>query len=183
MTNSPVPHKSKSFQDCKETEIHGYNDSPSFLFNVSKKSGRKNRLQTVVKDTYGSTKLAVAPPPMSKRTSSASVVPDEVNNDNLNDSASDSELTEDDILNKINELISKNSKLSTKEYDFYKRKVDLNLPKNINNHSTKVSLSQFLDIADDKAKQAEFLRKWMLMDITISNWCPAFLKLVENVDN
>lgn len=177
MTDSTAPHKSRSFQDCKETDIHGYNDCPSFLFNVSKKNGRKNRLQTANNDTYGNTKLPITPPPpMSKRKSDIPIEDNDITTPVI-------QLTQDDILNKINQIINKHSNLSSKEYEFYKRKVDLNLPKSISNDSTKVSLSQLLEIIDNKTQQADFLRKWMLMDITISNWCPAFLKLVENVQD
>lgn len=185
MTTSQGPvHKSKSFQDCRETEIPGYNDCPSFLFNVSKKTGRKHRLQTSVQDTYGSTKLPIAPPPLATKRSSNSAnkeVKLDGNKEETSTASSLQELSETDILKRVNELIERCSKLSDKEYEYYKRKVDLNLPKSITNQSTKISMLQFLEITDNKVEQAIFLRKWMIMDITISNWCPAFVKLVENV--
>lgn len=186
MTNTLEPHRSQSFQNCKETDIPGYNDCPSFLFNVSKKTGRKHKLHTAVQDTYGSTKLPVTPPPMSIK--KATILPptktpdtqDKPPKTNPTPPVTD-ELSESKILDKINTLLNRNSNLSDKEYQFYKKKVDLNLPKSITNSSTRISLSQFLEIVDNKSEQAEFLRKWMIMDITISNWCPAFLKLIENV--
>lgn len=189
MTEQKSPLRTRSFQNCKETDIHGYNDCPSFLFNVSKKGGRKNRLHTSFQDTYGNTKLPITPPPISKKNSSSSNEEEqqeeqkqEENDMGNGNTELGSDLTGEDVLAKINELINKNSNLSAKEYEFYKRKVDLNLPKCIyNNDFTRSSLSQFLQIIDNKTQQADFLRKWMLMDTTISNWCPAFLKLVENV--
>lgn len=188
MTDTILPSRSRSFQNCKETDIPGYNDCPSFLFNVSKKNGRRNKLQYVVKDTYGNTKLPVTPPPTFTKKKLAVVNNENPNNSEINAKSnfsnnSNETLNDDEILKKINELINKHSRLSDKEYNFYKRKVDLNLPKNINNPSTKASLSHFLDIGDNKIKQADYLRKWMVTDITISNWCPSFLKLIENIDD
>lgn len=188
MTDTTLPKRNRSFQNCKETDIPGYNDCPSFLFNISKKSGRRNQLHYVVKDTYGSTKLPVTPPPLSTKKRLAMTDNNNSSNSEINDKNNSSDnsneiLNDDEILKKINELMNKCSKLSDKEYHFYKRKIDLNLPKSINNASTKTSLLHFLEIGDDKIKQADYLRKWMAVDITISSWCPSFLKLIENRDN
>ena len=186
--DTKLPHRTQSFQNCKETDIPGYNDCPSFLFNVSKKSGRRNRLQYAVQDTYGNTKLPVAPPPISSKRNSMvvsnanSIKPKDDDGSSSSDHSKEI-LSEDEILKKIDELINRRSKLSEKEYNFYKQKVNLNLPKSINNPSTKTSLLHFLNIGNEKIKQVKYLREWMMMDITISNWCPSFLKLIENTDD
>lgn len=188
MSDSILPSRSKSFQNCKETDIPGYNDCPSFLFNVSKKSERRNKLHYVVKDTYGNTKLPVTPPPLFTKKKLTVVNNNNQSNSEISDKSnsldkSNETLNDDEILRKINDLMNKRSRLSDKEYNFYKKKVDLNLPKSINNPSTKTSLLHFLDIGGSKIKQADYLRKWMVMDITISNWCPSFLKLIENAED
>ena len=172
----------------KKIDILGYNDCPSFLFNVSKKSSRRNKLQYAIQDIYGNTKLHVAPPPILDKknltvVSNANSIKSKVDAGSRSSEKSTRKLNEDKILKKIDELISKRSKLPEKEYNFYKQKVNLNIPKSINNPSTKTSLLYFLNIGDEKIKQVKYLREWMVMDITTSNWCSSFLKLIENTDD
>lgn len=167
---------SKSFQNCTEKDVPGYNDCPSFLFQVNKKAERRHKIATEVKDTYGNTKMATIPPP--PRRSSSRTLSSENSNDDIIDPIVS--LDKDQILERVNTLLESDSKLPSAEFEFYKKKIDLNLAKGLENDSTKHVMSQFFDKTKDKSEAQKLLRSWMAHDISISNWCPAFLKIFEN---
>lgn len=194
----------KSFQNCKETDIPGYNDCPSFLFQISKKnsSGRKQqRIVTPVRDLYGNTNglPSMPPPPMKRKTSDSlnDVCDSNTGSDISMNNSSVSILTTDtstskladlktmnevEIKERINNILNTKTALSEKEFQFYKKKIDLNLEKSILQETTRNIISEFFQLQDNKLVATNYLRKWMINDITIANWCPAFLKIYENVD-
>ena len=87
--------------------------------------------------------------------------------------------SEDNLLAKINNLSGLGSKLTSRELEFYKKKLDSNIANILQNDHTKAVLSQILD-EKDKQVAVRTIKHWMITDTTISNWCPAFLKLFEN---
>ncbi|CCK70838.1 Add37p KNAG_0F01700 [Huiozyma naganishii CBS 8797] len=183
----------KSFQNCKEDEIPGYNDCPSFLFYNNKKvraktlGARRHHLidNAAAPGTCRKVCLpAVIPPPQAKRNISGKV--ESVNaiiTAKEYGFTSEEVYTKDDILEKIREFCQMDTSLSEKEFYFYKNKVDKNAESSLNAHFTRQIITHFFQLSEDKEKGANFLRKWMISDITISNWCPAFLKIFENVQN
>lgn len=166
----------KSFQNCAETDVPGYNDCPSFLFQVDKaaaRAGKRNEIFTKVRDTYGNTRIpSIPPPPLTRRVSKNSTIDEPVVQQKV--------FTEEEILAKIRDLYEIESKLSPNEFEFYKRKVDSNLLKSLENDSTKQVLTCVLSESSDKLRGQSILREWLTTDTTISNWCPAFLKIFEN---
>lgn len=186
---------SKSFQNCTEADVPGYNDCPTFLFQVSNKknasstslasnstlSSTNNIITTKVRDTYGNTKTAVAPPPMiSKR--KISIPSTEPASTTAEDSVKITTLTKDEILSKVEELSSRESKLSEKEFTFYLNKVKNNMGKSLDNQSTVATLSQFFEIFQNERTQAKkLLTQWMISDTSIGTWCPAFIKIIDNI--
>lgn len=194
----------KSFQNCKETDIPGYNDCPSFLFQISKKTSggrRQQRLVTPVRDLYGNTNgLPSMPPPPMKRKTSDSL--NDVSDSNTISDVSMSEsstsistsatsnssftnlksMNEIEIKEKINNILTANTILSEKEFQFYKKKIDLNLNNSISQETTRNIITEFFQLQENKLVATNYLRKWMINDVTIANWCPAFLKIFENID-
>lgn len=69
--------------------------------------------------------------------------------------------------------------MTSRELEFYKKKLDSNIANILQNDHTKAVLSQILD-EKDKQVAVRTIKHWMITDTTISNWCPAFLKLFEN---
>ena len=188
----------KSFQNCLEAEVPGYNDCPTVLFSIDPNSGPKSKsktraktkrcmswkLTTEVMDLYGNTKTATTPPPVSKRPPvgptqqepASEIVPAMGQNDTQSQVVM---YSKDDLLLKINDLCGPGSKLASKEQDFYKRKIDSNIAKILHTDHTRMVLSQIFD-ENDKQAAVKTIKHWMVTDTTISNWCPAFLKLFEN---
>ncbi|CAB4254314.1 similar to Saccharomyces cerevisiae YMR184W ADD37 Protein of unknown function involved in ER-associated protein degradation [Maudiozyma barnettii] len=184
---------SKSFQNCAESEVPGYNDCPTFLFQVSNKkssssvnlssstttlSSADNIITTKVRDISGNTKSAVSPPPLiTKRKLSSQLDPNK-----NNDSNKINVLTKDELESRITELLAKESKLSEKEFIFYKNKVNNNIKKSLDNVSTVNTLSQiFGSIENDSTAAKRLLTQWMVSDTSIGTWCPAFIKIVDNI--
>lgn len=182
---------SKSFQNCVETDVPGYNDCPSFLFQISSKKGGSsaslsssstysgtNLLKTKVRDVSGNTKLAVAPPPMAaKRKVSTPVV---VQSDGEKDVSA--ALSKEEIEAKVNDLYAMETKLPSKEFEFYKKKVSTNIVLGLKNESTVRTLSQFFDLfASDRSAAKKLVTDWMIADTSIGTWCPAFLKIIDNI--
>lgn len=167
----------KSFQNCTETDVPGYNDCPSFLFQVNKaaeKAGRRNEIFPTMRDTYGgNTRIpSIPPPPLTRRISKNSAICKPAVQQNI--------FTEEEILAKIRGLYDIESRLSPDEFEFYRKKVDSNLIKSLKNDSTKQMLTYVLNESGDMLKGQSILREWLTTDTTISNWCPAFLKIFEN---
>lgn len=167
-TNSSV----KSFQNCLETEVPGYNDCPSFLYQVNKasaKRGRRNRIAAKVRDTCGNITAASVPPPL---TESAAKETDNETQLQI--------LSKEQVLEKVRDVYNAQSKLSAQELEFYRRKVDLNMTKSLESESTRRVLTTVLQELGNKDKCARILREWLSSDVTICSWCPAFLKIYEN---
>ncbi|CCH62098.1 hypothetical protein TBLA_0G01540 [Henningerozyma blattae CBS 6284] len=63
----------KSFQNCSESDVKGYNDCPEFLFNLPTRSRSSTNLNkkrsisinfdTLNSDTFGNIRPAMTPPP------------------------------------------------------------------------------------------------------------------------
>lgn len=162
----------KSFQDCTETDVPGYNDCPSVLYQVNKaaaKKGRRNRIVTQVRDVSGNTTSSSLPPP---------AVPSRVK-ETYQEELSNT-LTNEEVLKRIEAMYELSTSLSSKEFEFYKKKIDLNVAKSLSSESTRHMLTAFFEQWGDKSKCTNMLREWLASDITISSWCPAFLKIYEN---
>lgn len=188
----------KSFQNCLEAEVPGYNDCPTVLFSIDPNSGPRSKskqrtktkrcgsgkLATEVLDLYGNTKTATTPPPVLKKPSTTATQQESACEDVPVEDQGDRQLqtisySKDDLAAKINELTGCSSKLSSKELEFYKKKLDSNVAKILQNDHTKTVLSQIFN-EKDKNVAVKTIKHWMVTDTTISNWCPAFLKLFEN---
>ncbi|CCD26670.1 Add37p NDAI_0I01010 [Naumovozyma dairenensis CBS 421] len=210
----------RSFQNCSEADVPGYNDCPSFLFQVNNNNNNKRqsnfKITPKVYDLSGNTKIPTIPPPPLRRInrrsiSSRSIISSSSNSeDNLgddqpptvipspvitetielatsptqqrNESLSDVEsLSRDELVNKIERLFNQDSKLSEQEFQYYKKKVDSNIHQSLNNDLTKIILTQFFKESNQNQHKAKkLLMDWMVSDMSITNWCPAFLKIVEN---
>ena len=99
-----------------------------------------------------------------------------------------SSLNREDLTTKINHLLSLQSRLSDEQFQYYKKKIQWNLDPCLENDLTKFVLTQFFKLFDQMMDSSEstypaqkLLRDWMITDVSVSVWCPAFLKIVENV--
>ena len=175
-----------------------YNDCPTVLFSIDPNSGPRPKskprtktkrcvsgtLATEVFDLYGNTKTATTPPPVLKKSPVSAIQQESTCEGESVEGHTDRQYNiisynEDELLTKINNLSEPGSKLSSKELDFYKKKLDSNIAKILQSDHTKIVLSQIFDETDKKAA-VKTIKHWMVTDTTISNWCPAFLKLFEN---
>lgn len=167
-TNTSV----RSFQNCTETDVPGYNDCPSFLYQVNKaaaKKGRRNRIVPQVQDVSGNTASSSTPPPACPVRLEAACQDEHSNF-----------LTKNEILAKIKRLNELQNNLSTKEFEFYRKKLDSNVARSLDDESTRRLLTSFFEQWEEKEKCIGMLREWLTSDITILSWCPAFLKIYEN---
>ncbi|GAV54586.1 hypothetical protein ZYGR_0AN00540 [Zygosaccharomyces rouxii] len=176
---------SKSYQNCTETEVPGYNDCPSFLFMPNRPSARRKQHRVISNHLSANdnpsthptnkTDTATAPPPILHRS------PQGITKNQEN--VSDTSLSKEEILNKVGELYGLKSKLVTKEFEFYKKKVDNNLVGSLENGSTRAVMTRFfLEANSDRNKASNTLRAWMSSDVSVINWCPAFLKIFEHTE-
>lgn len=173
----------KSYQNCAETDVSGYNDCPSFLFMPNRPSSRRRQHRIISDHTSANSvsnaspankaDISTTPPPIVHRNSHGTVKNQE--------DISSASLSKDEILNRVNGLYSLKSKLVAEEFKFYKRKVDNNLHCSLENDSTRAVMTRFFQEADsDRSKASKTLRAWMSSDVSIINWCPAFLKIFEH---
>lgn len=162
----------KSFQDCRETEITGYNDCPSLLYVA--KNERSRRIVSKTADRSGNTKAATGPPPSMKRKIS----------DKLAESTKSCDestcMSKKDMLLAYQLLVSKETKLKQQEFLYYRKKVESSLESSLEKDSARYVLTQVFNELDDQKKALEILTQWMLSDVTVGSWCPALRKLVEN---
>ncbi|AMD21412.1 HER133Wp [Eremothecium sinecaudum] len=161
----------KSFQNCSEADVPGYNDCPTFLLSNRAVSIRTNRGSNGVLDRYGNVK---------KRTSSqlpaTHPIKDEVKDEEVKPPKSKQVLME-----RINELLNRPSKMPETEYTFYKTKVLNNISLHLDQETSLVLMTQFFEFIPhnvDKAK--DILIKWMVSDVSIAGWCPALRKILVN---
>lgn len=54
------------------------------------------------------------------------------------------------------------------------------MTKNLEIESVRQVLTMVFEESSDKHKGQLVLREWLTSDTSISNWCPAFLKIYEN---
>ncbi|CAR31013.1 hypothetical protein ZYGR_0P03190 [Zygosaccharomyces rouxii] len=176
----------KSYQNCAETEVPGYNDCPSFLFMPQRPSARRKQ-HRVISDhlsannspsthSTSTTDTTTAPPPILHRK------PHEIAKNQ--EKTSNASLNKEEILHRVNELYGLKSKLVTNEFEFYRRKVDNNLVSSLENDSTRAVMTRFfLEANTDRTKASNTLRAWMSSDVSVLNWCPAFLKIFEHAEH
>lgn len=162
---------SKSYQNCTETEVPGYNDCPSFLFLPHKPAARrKQRVVSQPLDTATAvqTHTDTSAPPIARHRKLHV------------ESQAIKLLNKEEILHRVDELYALTSSLLSNEFEFYKSKVDKNLVVSLDNVSTRQVMTRFFNEAHDKPKASNTLRAWMSSDVSVINWCPAFLKIFEH---
>lgn len=160
-------NRTQSFQNCKETDVPGYNDCPNFIYPSKGSGSRKARFS--IEDTCGNTKAATAPPPSIKRkvSSQTEKVPCQ---------------DKDEILRHLNELLARNSGLSPAEFQYYKKKVLANVDQSLEHEHGRHVVGEALNSLPDKEQVKKIVTEWMMSDTTASKWCPSFLKIVSNAD-
>lgn len=187
----PVIHmkRTQSFQNCKETDIPGYNDCPSFMYPGTLGSAPTGLVAQAV-DRSGNTRVATAPPPAMKRQVSAklSAKLNRTNGSTTPAAGSTAALSavplldKDELCRRYEALVSGGSRLSEKEFAFYKKKVDLQWPLVVEQEGSRVALSEIFGNAGDARKVSELFQRWMLADVSVHSWCPSLRKLVENAE-
>lgn len=172
-------------------------------------SSRRNKISTnmidnkimssVIKSELDSAKRTSTPPPPIMRSngrktpgqrtattsssSSSPIVPTVSKNTTENEviQTDISVLSSEEILKRVNLLLQTTSSLPEREHTFYRRKIDTNITESLSSDSTRYVLSQFFEVLDvDKIRALKLLKEWMVTDMTIGKWCPAFVKIFEN---
>lgn len=151
----------KSFQNCSESDLVGYNDCPTFLFSHSKtpSSGRKNKRKVGHRSFDNS-------------------LPTEDDNDQVhggNDGIKDLSR----VFELIEEKISGNpNNLGEKELTFYKKKYENNLPAISSNSRYLRNINDiFLEDLDNNAIKIK-VHEWVTKEPSVSPWLVALSKIV-----
>ncbi|CCE64394.1 hypothetical protein TPHA_0H01890 [Tetrapisispora phaffii CBS 4417] len=174
----------KSFQNCSENEVTGYNDCPSFLLSGKNKKNplSSHRIVDNVPEYMYGKKIAlnnIAPPPPSKRMLSRRVS----TSSEISFSSMDSEnyLEKNEIVLLVQNLLSSETRLNENEFQFYKKKIETNFLSSLENENTIMVLSQFFNEASkNKSNAQKLMKNWLVSDISVSNWVPSFIKIYEN---
>ncbi|SCU93103.1 LANO_0E03004g1_1 [Lachancea nothofagi CBS 11611] len=170
-------NRTQSFQNCKETDVPGYNDCPLFLYPPKRTTGEKNAVPSSQIDTYGGTKAATAPPPPMKWRSSSQ-------NSSISVSSTGPQVTckeKSDILLEIDAVLARDSKLSPTEFQYYKSKIVANIDKSLDHEHGRQTMSEILASLEEKEKVYKLLTEWMMSDTATGKWCPSFRKIISNL--
>ncbi|AET37904.1 Add37p Ecym_2152 [Eremothecium cymbalariae DBVPG len=168
----------KSFQNCTEADVPGYNDCPSFLFSTNIGSVRKKgSAQTDgVVDRYGNTKSDTAVLP-SKRKKTIAKPRASILDEGDRVEAESREV----LMGRIGKLLEEKTEMSDNEFQFYKTKVLQHLPTTLENESSLTLMTLFFQhLHTDVEKAKLLLMQWMVSDVSIARWCPALRKILEN---
>lgn len=177
-------NRTKSFQNCTEADVPGYNDCPLFLLQGNKKSTTKRtRIIPNAVDICGNIKAATVPPPPMKRVVSSNTPVNEtiLMTPSADTSSSSTASSKEQLMDSVRELLSKETRLPPQEFKFYKNKVISNIETSLNTEQTRSVMSQVFDALEDKDKVKALLIDWIATDTTVGSWCPAFRKIVENI--
>ncbi|CAH00557.1 Add37p [Kluyveromyces lactis] len=166
-------NRTRSFQNCRETEIPGYNDCPSFIYPGAASIAPKRIVSQSV-DTSGNTRMATVPPPSMKRKVSEKLRSTESLDTSI------VALSKQELSDKYQWITSLPSNLQDKEFSFYKTKVDKVLENVLENEGTRYALSEIFANLNDSKRVTDLITKWMLSDMSVNSWCPSFRKLIEN---
>ena len=152
----------KSFQNCSESDLVGYNDCPTFLFsnNQSRTMSSRNKKQSkhrAIDDSQQSNDGL-----------------DILTNKTIEDSQDLFKVVE-----QINEKIDMNMKnLDEKEHTFYKKKYQNNLPIISSNTRYLKNISDvFLNNLDEAAIKAS-VHQWVTKEPTVGSWLVPLAKIV-----
>ncbi|KAL6930494.1 uncharacterized protein HGUI_03471 [Hanseniaspora guilliermondii] len=151
----------KSFQNCTESELVGYNDCPSFLFSNSQTipNGRRNK------------KI------LRHRMSNNSLPTKEDHNKAQGNDDDHKDLSK--VIEKIEKKISINSnKLGEKELTFYKKKYEKHLPAITSNTRYLRNINDiFLEELDSNAIKTK-VHEWVTKEPSVSSWLVSLSKIV-----
>ncbi|KAL6942434.1 hypothetical protein ACO0QE_003609 [Hanseniaspora vineae] len=206
-TTAPNLDRTKSYQNCREADVPGYNDCPIFLFDVSKKAPGKDKIvSTNGSDVYASAKqqTVLPPPPIGlkrkttgssldscsnssdeKATSAASSSNSKAAQENNTSDEQVSEQAEkDSSFEIIAELLHSlsdvdNTKLSLQEFQYYKQKLEKNTSTILQNEHYRTVIAHICAMPAG-VHRANAMNKWVISEPMISSWLPAFRKLLEN---
>ncbi|SCU83296.1 LAMI_0C02696g1_1 [Lachancea mirantina] len=166
--------RTSSFQDCREADVPGYNDCPTFVFQTGKPRTARKLLLTSVVDTYGNTKKADQPPP--------SIGRNQGNKKHEPMDEMECEANEKNVIQMLDDLLARESRLPAQEFEFYKKKLLKNVDKSLEDRNCASNLVEVLSSVDtDTEGTKRLLSRWMMADASIGNWCSALRKLIENV--
>lgn len=151
----------KSFQNCSESDLVGYNDCPTFLFshNQTLSTGRKNKRKSGRKSLDN---------------------PLTAEDDNDQEDGSNDDLKDlSKVVEQIEKKISMNSnKLGEKELAFYKKKYENNLQAISSNSRYLRNINDiFLENLDNNAIKTK-VHEWVTKEPSVSPWLVALSKIV-----
>lgn len=160
-------NRTQSFQNCRETDVPGYNDCPNFIYPSKGASGaRKARFS--VEDTCGNTKPAVAPPPPVRRVKSQQETATPFKG-------------KSELLEELDRLFACNSNLPPAEFQYHKNKVLTNIDQSLSHDHGCQVMSRAMTCIGEKEQLKKVIMEWMMSDTSTSKWCPSFLKIAGNV--
>ncbi|SCU91880.1 LADA_0F12728g1_1 [Lachancea dasiensis] len=172
-------NRTQSFQNCRETDVPGYNDCPNFIIPSRRHTGTgmKKAASNSQIDTFGSTKVATAPPPiMRRRVTSHGIT--------LSEGASTSPepcKPKSEIWHELDAVLARDTKLSPAEFLYYKNKLLAGVDKTLDQEHGRQLMGQALASLQDKEKVYKLLADWMMADTSTSTWIPSLRKIVANL--
>lgn len=152
----------KSFQNCSESDLVGYNDCPTFLFS-------NNQTRTMSSRNKKKSKHRVLGDSQQANDDSNTQT-----NENIEESQDLSKVVE-----QINEKIEMNVKnLDEKEHSFYKKKYQNHLPTISSNTRYLKNISDiFLNNSDEAAIKTS-IHQWVTKEPTVGSWLVPLAKII-----
>ena len=152
----------KSFQNCSESDLVGYNDCPTFLFSNTQTKAISSRNKKKLKHRMLDTPRESA----DLETQS---------NENIDDSSK----VLSNVIEQIDEKINMNLKnLDEKELSFYKKKYQNNLPMISGNNRYLKNISDiFLEDLESNVIKAK-IHEWVTKEPTVGSWLVPLAKII-----
>ncbi|AGO13019.1 AaceriAFL144Cp [[Ashbya] aceris (nom. inval.)] len=153
----------KSFQNCTESEVSGYNDCPNFLFAAGKHAagGRQRGLKARARARAGRHAMP------SENWQQMEV--------------GELEEIRAEATRKIEWLFKAESRLAEVELNFYRSKVRQNISRSLEDERTLLMLAAILRQLPAEIETAkDLLTTWLMSDVSVAAWCPALRKILDH---
>ncbi|AAS53230.1 AFL144Cp [Eremothecium gossypii ATCC 10895] len=154
----------KSFQNCTESEVSGYNDCPNFLFAAREHTAGSSHRRGLKARARGRARRPDMPSDALQQ-----MEPGEL------------EEIRAEAMRKIEWLFETESRLAEVEFNFYRNKVRQNLGRALADERTLLMMAAVLrQLPADLETAKDVLTTWLVSDVSVAAWCTALRKILEN---
>ncbi|XBW34755.1 hypothetical protein QEN19_000322 [Hanseniaspora menglaensis] len=172
---------SKSFQNCTEADLVGYNDCPTFLFSknssIKEKSGSTSlRKKKTLRKVSAASGVSLTPDLENAGTINISSIEPMVLEYGEND---EDILSNEEIILLLKEKVENNEKnLAEKEFNFYKLKFLNQLPSFSENERYLRNLSDIFLMSTGSSETKLLVQSWVSKEPCVSGWLIPLSKLI-----